>query len=137
MLRVQGTQCCLLGRSWGGGPLGVLPATAPHRPGLCQVAFPAGLKATLQQATSTNNGLDGERDRSSEPSKSGEEDARGREEEWIQREGGGRCPSPPVPSPQQSCQKGSSVCPAGLCNSVSFDRHGPFRVGHPASGCVV
>lgn len=64
----------------------------PHR--LCQVAFPAEPKATLQQATPINNGLEGERDRSYEPSKSGEEDGRGRGEEWIQREGWGRCQVP-------------------------------------------
>lgn len=44
------------GCSWGGGPVGMLPAT----PQLCHVAFPAELKATLQQATPTNDGLEGE-----------------------------------------------------------------------------
>lgn len=42
------------------------------------------------------------------------------------------CAKSPAKLPERGC-----TCPAGLCNSVSFDRHGPFCVGHLASGGVV
>lgn len=44
---------------------------------------------------------------------------------------------PPVPHPKGSCLKGALLAWPGLCNTASFDRHGPFGVGGPSSGCVV
>lgn len=71
---------------------GMLPATPPT--GFARVAFPAEPKTTLQQATPINNGLEGERDRSYEPSKSGKEDGRGRGRNGFRGRLGGGAKSP-------------------------------------------
>ncbi|KAJ8792633.1 hypothetical protein J1605_019852 [Eschrichtius robustus] len=93
---------CLLGRSWGSGAQMASPPTKPltmpppippppPAPGFAGQLLFLISKPHSSRPPPSRKGWRGRGTGSSEPSKGGEEDERGREKEWIQS-GWGRCP---------------------------------------------
>lgn len=121
------------GGAAGGGGVWLLHS----RPWLFQADTLLDLRATVQWANPTQKGLGGERHSAEALSPKGVgKKLQDREMEWIQRGmgGGAFCH---LTGPWEAAGRGAVLAWPGLCNSASFDRHGPFCVGDPAPGCAV